>query len=66
MSDGASFAILLVEDNDDDIAIATRAVGKSGVPARLIVARDGQEALDLLLGRARYGRAAIGTGCGLT
>jgi two-component system response regulator len=42
--------ILLVEDNPDDVSITTRAFQKSGAVSRLIVARDGQEVLDLLLG----------------
>jgi two-component system response regulator len=42
--------ILLVEDNPDDVSITTRAFQKSGVASRLIVARDGKEALDLLCG----------------
>ena len=42
--------ILLVEDNPDDVSITTRAFEKGGVVSRLIVARDGQEVLDLLCG----------------
>ena len=37
--------ILLVEDNEDDVEIARRTIARSGVAARLIVARDGREAL---------------------
>ncbi len=40
--------ILLVEDNPDDVSITTRAFEKSAVVSRLIVARDGQEVVDLL------------------
>ena len=40
--------ILLVEDNPDDLAITMRAFQKSALVSRLIVARDGQEVLDLL------------------
>lgn len=40
--------VLLVEDNPDDVAITERAFDKSAVVSRLIVARDGQEVLDLL------------------
>jgi len=39
-----------VEDNPDDVSITTRAFQKSGAVSRLIVARDGQEVLDLLCG----------------
>ncbi len=37
--------ILLVEDNEDDVEIARRTIARSGVAARLVVARDGREAL---------------------
>ncbi|MDD5266051.1 MAG: response regulator [Methylococcales bacterium] len=42
--------ILLVEDNPDDIALTLRALKKSNIVNEIIVARDGVEALDLLLG----------------
>lgn len=42
--------ILLVEDNPDDVSITTRAFQKGGAVSRLIVARDGQEVVDLLCG----------------
>ena len=41
--------ILLVEDNPQDVEITMRALKKQKVKNRVIVARDGQEALDLLL-----------------
>ncbi len=40
--------ILLVEDNPDDEALTLRAFGKSNVPHRVVVTRDGVEALDYL------------------
>jgi two-component system, response regulator len=40
--------ILLVEDNPDDVELTRRAFEKSNVLNRLIVVRDGQEALDFL------------------
>src|SRR5262249_14709233 len=42
-------AILLVEDNLADIQITQRALRATGLPAELIVVRDGQEAMDYLL-----------------
>jgi two-component system, response regulator len=41
--------ILLVEDNPDDIALTRRALSKHKLANRLAVARDGVEALDMLL-----------------
>ncbi len=45
--------ILLVEDNPDDEALALRALKKSAIADDLVVARDGVEALDYLLGQNR-------------
>ncbi|MBV1786667.1 response regulator [Marinobacterium sp. D7] len=43
--------ILLVEDNPDDEALALRAFKKCNISNELWIARDGAEALDLLLGQ---------------
>lgn len=40
--------ILLVEDNPDDELLTRRALKKGGIRGRVVVARDGAEALDLL------------------
>lgn len=45
--------ILLVEDNPDDVTLALRAFHKSPVKSRIVVARDGVEALSYLLGDAQ-------------
>ena len=43
--------ILLVEDNEDDIVLTRRALTRNNISNPLIVARDGAEALELLLGK---------------
>jgi len=47
--------ILLVEDNPNDVEIARRALGKAAARIELTVARDGQEALDILFSREKNG-----------
>jgi two-component system response regulator len=42
--------ILLVEDNPDDELLTLRALKKNNIVNEVIVARDGQEALDILFG----------------
>ena len=46
--------LLLVEDNPDDEALTLRALKKHNLANRIDVARDGQEALDYLLGEGNY------------
>ncbi|MFB3820149.1 MAG: response regulator [Candidatus Methylomirabilales bacterium] len=45
-----SGCILLVEDNPSDVGLTRRALRRHGIPNELVVARDGQEALDYLFG----------------
>ncbi len=46
--------ILLVEDNPDDELLTLRALKKNGVLNKVVVARDGVEALDYLFGTGSY------------
>jgi two-component system response regulator len=42
--------IVLVEDNEDDIVLTRRALSRNRIGNPLLIARDGAEALELLLG----------------
>ncbi len=46
--------ILLVEDNPDDEALTLRALKKNNITNQIVVARDGVEAIDYLLGTGTY------------
>jgi len=46
--------ILLVEDNNDDIELTLRALKKYKVANKIIVVRDGVEALDYLFGNGAH------------
>ncbi|SFJ60654.1 response regulator [Planctomicrobium piriforme] len=45
----SSKVILLVEDNPDDVELASIAIKRGGIANELVVARDGVEALEYLL-----------------
>jgi two-component system, response regulator len=46
--------ILLVEDNPSDVKLTKRALEQNQITNELIVAEDGQEALDYLFGTGQY------------
>jgi CheY-like chemotaxis protein len=46
--------ILLVEDNPSDVGLTQRALAKSHIANELVVAEDGQEALDYLFGAGAH------------
>jgi CheY-like chemotaxis protein len=46
--------ILLVEDNTDDEALTLRALARNNIGNQVVVARDGEEALEWLFGEGRY------------
>ena len=51
--------ILLVEDNPDDVELTLRAFKQNNIFNKVIVAKDGVEALDYLFGKGMYAGRAI-------
>lgn len=47
-------SILLVEDNQSDIDLTIRALNKAHIMNELLIAEDGQEALDYLFGTGKH------------
>jgi two-component system, response regulator len=54
MIGGIEPTLLLVEDNPDDIELTRRAFARTNLLNRLVVATDGEEALDYLFGAGTY------------
>ena len=52
--------ILLVEDNPNDLELTLIALDKSQLANDVVIARDGAEALDYLLGRGAHATRALG------
>jgi len=52
-------AILVVEDNEDDVDLTLLALNKSHLSNDLVIARDGQEALDYLEASERDGTLPV-------
>jgi two-component system response regulator len=46
--------ILLVEDDENDVFLLTRALSKAGIDNPLHVANDGQQAIDYVEGRGKF------------
>jgi len=51
--------ILLVEDNPDDVELTIRALKKNNIGNKLVVAKDGVEALDYLFGTGVYAKRDV-------
>ena len=59
MADVQELELLVVEDNDQDLELALRALKKAGISNRIEVARDGVEALDCILNENSQQNPAI-------
>jgi two-component system response regulator len=55
----AELDILLVEDNQDDMDLALHALKREKLANRIVVARDGEEALDFLFCRGAFARRSF-------
>lgn len=51
---GDALELLLVDDSEDDVDLATHALRRGNLANNIIVVRDGEEALDLLFCRGAY------------
>jgi CheY-like chemotaxis protein len=51
--------ILLVEDNQDDLDLALHALRRENLANKILVVRDGEEALDFLFCRGKFGGRSV-------
>jgi len=56
---GDSLDILLVEDNQDDIDLALHSLRREKLANRIVIARDGEEALDCLFCRGAFAQRSF-------
>ncbi len=54
MSDHAEFEIIIVEDDPNDAELITRILKKHNLANKLILLKDGAEALDFLFGQGNF------------
>ena len=54
MSDFREFEILIVEDDPNDAELITRALKKHNLANKLVLLKDGAEALDFLFGKGSF------------
>lgn len=54
MSDRAEFEIVLIEDDPNDAELITRVLRKHNLANKLILLKDGAEALDFLFGQGSF------------
>ena len=52
-------AILLVDDDRDDVTLALRALEKAGITDSICVVRDGAEALEFIFGTGAYSERSV-------
>ena len=62
MNNANEVQILLVEDNPNDAELATRALKKHNLANHLAVVTDGEEALDFVFARGKYGHRNVEIG----
>ena len=59
MDSNGKKTILLVEDSPDDVALTLRAFRKQNIGNEVVVAKDGEEALDYLHGKRKFNPALV-------